>query len=315
MSEAQKASETAQGEIASLTEKLQTAEATLSEVEKARDEAQAEIASLSEKLQAVETTLTETEKARDEAQAENASLSEKLKTTEEELAAEKETISEQAKSIETLTKEKEGLTAEKAALEEEKATLTKEKDALAGSLAEEQKKSADLETQVENLTAENKSLAQETADLHDVNALDAQIPLDTPNTYFTAADGGDAQITWSRIRYDEKGYPQLWLNVSDKDGLASLIISRTFVDENGVKQTELYTRYPLNGDTPAVRFRTLDKAGAYGVRTVDIKGDFRDFGVLVTVEDVDGNGIIDTLTDASMNVVLLEIENAFSVIK
>ena len=145
-----------------------------------------------------------------------------------------------------------------------------------------------------------------------MESLDERQPLEEPAPVLAPAQPGGSEITWCRIRTNEEGYPQLWLAAQDEVGLVSLIYYRDYVDENNTLQRELYTRYPLEGKSPVVRFRTLDKPGSYTVVALNSEGESRSFGILATVEDVDGNGIIDTLTDAGDNVHLLEIRNAFS---
>ena len=254
-------------------------------------------------LTAEKETLTE-EKA--------ALTAEKETLTEEKaaLTAEKETLTEEKAA---LTEEKAALTAEKDSLTEEKAALSAEKESLSDTLAAEQEKSAGLETQISSLTSQNDEMALQLKDLQSIEELDAMLPLDMPAPRLAALEEDTMQITWTRIRYNEEGFPQLWLSIKDDIGLGSIAYIREFADEENNAQQEVYTRYPLFGQPDVVRYRTLTKPGSYAVVGFDMEGEWRNFGVLVTLEDVDGNGIIDTLTDTEDHVTLLEVENAFSV--
>ena len=165
---------------------------------------------------------------------------------------------------------------------------------------------------MQDLGEQNASLVRETADLHLVEALEARTDLEEPAPMLAPVEEGGSEVTWCRIRTNEEGYPQLWLRAQDEEGLAALHYYREYVDENNELQRELYTRYPLDGSDAVVRFRTLDKAGSYIVCALNNKGETKSFGILATVEDVDGNGIIDTLTDAAGNALLLEIPGAFA---
>ena len=53
--------------------------------------------------------------------------------------------------------------------------------------------------------------------------------------------------------------------------------------------------------------------GTYTIVVQDTDGNYQNFGRIATVEDVDGNGIVDTLTDCNQNVIQLNPENAFGV--
>ena len=244
---------------------------------------------------------------------EKAALTAEKETLTEEkaaLTAEKETLTEEKAA---LTEEKAALTAEKDSLTEEKAALSAEKESLSDTLAAEQEKSAGLETQISSLTSQNDEMALQLKDLQSIEELDAMLPLDMPAPRLAALEEDTMQITWTRIRYNEEGFPQLWLSIKDDIGLGSIAYIREFADEENNAQQEVYTRYPLFGQPDVVRYRTLTKPGSYAVVGFDMEGEWRNFGVLVTLEDVDGNGIIDTLTDTEDHVTLLEVENAFSV--
>ena len=224
------------------------------------------------------------------------------------LAAEKAGREQAEKAVQETRLE---LEAEKAAGEELTRTLaavSEEKESLTAALAEEKDKTSALETQVSELTVQNQ-------DLKGVKALEEQAPLELPdpNRVMVAVDDL-ARVTWSRVRLNEEGLPQLWLRASDNNGLMSMLFYRSFTDQNNQLQTELYDRYPLSGDSPAVRFRTLSKPGAYAVVVLNRKGDYVNFGILATVEDVDGNGVIDTVTDAEQTVTLLNLPGAFSAV-
>ncbi len=334
LEEITKVRETIESENAALTETLNATKASLEDVTAARDTAQTENAALVKSLEEAQTALAEITKAQEAALAENTALQESLKATEASLTEQLETIrKELAEEKEALAAEKEARTqAEQRAaqleqeLAEEKAsgeTLAQELEAakaetetVSAALTEEEEKTADLETQVTALEAENESLRFEADDLRGVAVLEAQLPLETPDpNYSKSEDATLSQITWARFRMNEKGYPQLWLSVMNEDGLMALLFYRDFADEENNPQEELYDRYTLDGDTLVVRYRTLSKPGSYTVVALDSNGEYRNFGVLAKVEDVDGNGIIDTLTDAEQNITLLEIENAFSVVK
>ncbi len=86
------------------------------------------------------------------------------------------------------------------------------------------------------------------------------------------------------------------------------------MDENGQEQTELYSSLNVSGETVATRYRTLSKPGIYSVAVVDADLVRTSFGTLVLVEDVDGNGVIDTATDMHQNVTLLDTKNGFAVL-
>ena len=84
--------------------------------------------------------------------------------------------------------------------------------------------------------------------------------------------------------------------------------------ENQIPKTkeEYFDYYNLEGDTLATRFRTLNKPGAYIIRITDTEGNMIDCGCLATVDDADGNGVIDTVTNVMGQSTPLEIEGAFS---
>ena len=91
-----------------------------------------------------------------------------------------------------------------------------------------------------------------------------------------------------------------------------MYIIREYEDENHALVMENYNRFPLNGETKAARYRTLDKPGTYYVRVLNTRGINQCYGSLITVEDMDGNGIIDTVFDTENEMVSLNIPGAFS---
>ena len=326
--------DSAKEETASLQTRLASAEAALQEEKDSGIALAEQVTALTGERDTLAKTNAALEAEKGTLIAENDSLTEEkaVLTAEKEslakekaaLTAEKETLTEEKAALtaekETLTEEKAALTEEKAALTaekdsltEEKAALSAEKESLSDTLAAEQEKSAGLETQISSLTSQNDEMALQLKDLQSIEELDAMLPLDMPAPRLAALEEDTMQITWTRIRYNEEGFPQLWLSIKDDIGLGSIAYIREFADEENNAQQEVYTRYPLFGQPDVVRYRTLTKPGSYAVVGFDMEGEWRNFGVLVTLEDVDGNGIIDTLTDTEDHVTLLEVENAFSV--
>ena len=152
-------------------------------------------------------------------------------------------------------------------------------------------------------------------DLQGIAVLDAQLPLDDPDPALASrSEDHGPSVTWTRIRFDENGYPQLWLEVRHEKNMANLLFYREYVDENNELQSELYSNYNLNGLNDAVRYRTLNKPGTYTVVVVDKDLDKTNYGTVATLEDIDGNGIVDTLTDANQQIYLLDVPNAFSTV-
>ena len=152
----------------------------------------------------------------------------------------------------------------------------------------------------------------ETDDLRGNAALDDRLPPEMPDPQFPSEGEGITWISWCRIRYNEEGVPQLWMDIRDTDGLCTLLIYRSYADENNQKKSELYSWDNLEGHTQVVRYRTLTKPGSYVIVTSDANGETQNFGTVITLEDVDNNGIADTMTNHENKVTLLEIENAFS---
>ena len=125
------------------------------------------------------------------------------------------------------------------------------------------------------------------------------------------ATAGVPKLSWFRTNLTEEGHPQLWLNMADRKGLRSLTIERTYLDAAGQEHTDK-EEIGLGGAYEAVRYRTLTRPGEYRARIVNVKGETYFSNVLILIEDVDGNGVSDTMTDAYGEVTFLPYPNAFT---
>ena len=199
-----------------------------------------------------------------------------------------------------------------AAEEAEKAKLSSRSEELNAALSDEEAKNTQLTAETETLAEQNQQLEQQAADLQGAAELDERLITSMPAPRLSWVKEEMPSIDWARIRLNSDGYPQLWLRATNDRGMNSLLIYREYTDENGTLQQKLYTRYPLNGEKISVRYRTLTEPGAYSVVISDTAGEYQTFGVLTTVEDIDGNGVIDTVTHAGDHITLLELQNAFS---
>ena len=339
-------------ELLDLKNQIETLNASLSEVnaalaaeQAAREQLLAENADLSDSLTKIRADLEQANQARDAAVAEAEELKELVASGDASLSSEREArsaaeaaLEEEKKQTSSLTQSLAGMTEERdalaASLVEEKeqssslsqavASLTEEKNAeaaahsekvesLTESLTQAEEKASSLEVQVADLNEQNDSLRLEASDLRGNADLAAQLPEKSPAPRLAAGSEQSTGLNWCRIRYDAKGYPQLWISLDDDNGMISVMFIRTFVNSGNESQTEIYDAYHLEGNVHAVRYRTLSLPGSYSLIVTNLKNDSRDLGRLVTLEDIDGNGIADTLTDWNGNIVLLEIENAFSV--
>ena len=144
-----------------------------------------------------------------------------------------------------------------------------------------------------------------------ITELDEHILLEDPKPWTNTSNPDSAHITWARVRYDGEGYPQLWVKLEDRAGLDAMYIIREYEDDNHQLTREIYNRFPFFGVTRASRYRTLDKPGTYYIRVLNTSGISQCYGSLVTVEDMDHNGIIDTVFDTENDVISLNIEGAF----
>ena len=339
-------------ELKDLNNQIETLNASLSEVnaalaaeQAAREQLLAENADLSDSLTKIRADLEQANQARDAAVAEAEELKELVASGDASLSSEREArsaaeaaLEEEKKQTSSLSQSLSGMTEERdalaASLAEEKeqssslsqavASLTEEKNAeaaahseevesLTESLTQAEEKASSLEVQVADLNEQNDSLRLEASDLRGNADLAAQLPEKSPAPRLAAGSEQSTGLNWCRIRYDAKGYPQLWISLDDDNGMISVMFIRTFVNSGNESQSEIYDAYNLEGNVHAVRYRTLSLPGSYSLIVTNLKNDSRDLGRLVTLEDIDGNGIADTLTDWNGNIVLLEIENAFSV--
>ena len=120
-------------------------------------------------------------------------------------------------------------------------------------------------------------------------------------------------LSWFRTRLDEKGNPQLWLSMADRAGLKSVRVVRTWLDADGKQREETVEEMPLGGAYEALRYRTLTRLGEYRAEIINQTGEKYYSDVLVLIEDADGNGVADTMTNANGEVTFLTYENAFAV--
>ena len=125
------------------------------------------------------------------------------------------------------------------------------------------------------------------------------------------ATAGVPKLSWFRTNLTKDGDPQLWLSMADRKGLRSVTIERTYLDADNQEHTEK-EELGLGGAYEAVRFRTLIRTGEYRVRIVNLQGESYFSNVLILIEDVDKNGVPDTMTDAYGEVTFLPYENAFT---
>jgi len=332
-------------ENADLSDSLTKIRADLEQANQARDAAVAEAEELKELVASGDASLSSEREARSAAEAaleeekkQTSSLTQSLAGMTEErdalaasLVEEKEQSSSLSQSLAGMTEERNALAAslaeekeQSSSLSQAVASLTEEKNAeaaahsekvesLTESLTQAEEKASSLEVQVADLNEQNDSLRLEASDLRGNADLAAQLPEKSPAPRLAAGSEQSTGLNWCRIRYDAKGYPQLWISLDDDNGMISVMFIRTFVNSGNESQTEIYDAYHLEGNVHAVRYRTLSLPGSYSLIVTNLKNDSRDLGRLVTLEDIDGNGIADTLTDWNGNIVLLEIENAFSV--
>ena len=326
LTEARQAREAAEAENARLTEAMAEAEKALAEAQEAGRTAQTEKEDLNKTLAEAESALAEARKAAETAQAERETLAVSLKEAEDALEAQKAEISALNQKVAELTEENEtlssslneaqkantDLTASLAAEEAEKAQLSARIEELNAALSDEEAKNTQLTAETETLAEQNQLLEQQAADLQGAAELDERLITSMPAPRLSWVKEEMPSIDWARIRLNSDGYPQLWLRATNDRGMNSLLIYREYTDENGTLQQKLYTRYPLNGEKISVRYRTLTEPGAYSVVISDTAGEYQTFGVLTTVEDIDGNGVIDTVTHAGDHITLLELQNAFS---
>ncbi len=123
-----------------------------------------------------------------------------------------------------------------------------------------------------------------------------------------------AKMDWHHILINkETNLPMIKLAMSDDFGLTNVCFVREWKDENGVDCREIYDIYSLDKKLDAVRFRTLDKVGAYSVQVNDGTKKRFNSKVLVHVLDTDKNGVVDTYyIDDPQETFPINIENAFS---
>ena len=119
-------------------------------------------------------------------------------------------------------------------------------------------------------------------------------------------------LSWFRTRLADDGNPQLWLNMADRAGLRSVTIVRTWQDQDGQEHETVEEEMNLGGAFEALRYRTMLRLGEYRVMIMNVNNERYFSDVLVLIEDVDGNGVPDTMTNADGQVTFLEYENAFS---
>ena len=313
--------------LAELTAQIDTLQTSLQEATDAlaaekefREKLEEENAQLTLSLQDTQTRLETALQDLETASEQNRELTDKLTATEESLKSEQDARS----AAETaLAEEKEAHEAVNAALSEAEAALAEElekgaalaeeKETLTATLAEASEKADQLAEQVTDLTEKNENLQVQTEDLRGNNVLAEQLPEAEPAPRMVPVQEETAKISWCRLRYNEEGYPQLWVDVRDEKGIVGFTYYRKYVDKDNTEQQEVYEHYILDGKPAAVRYRTLRLPGSYSLVVTRKDLEKQDFGRLVTLEDVDGNGIVDTLTDWKDDVTLLEIPNAFSV--
>ena len=124
------------------------------------------------------------------------------------------------------------------------------------------------------------------------------------------------QLKWHRVELNpENGYPQLKLSMTDDAGLMNVCFIRSWTDENGASQEEIYDIISLYDQTAAVVFRTLDKPGEYSVQINDNDSptNRRNTKVLITLVDTDQNGVADAYyTDDIANQTTLDVDGGLS---
>ena len=124
------------------------------------------------------------------------------------------------------------------------------------------------------------------------------------------------QLKWHRVELNpENGYPQLKLSMTDDAGLMNVCFIRSWTDENGASQEEIYDIISLYDQTAAVVFRTLDKPGEYSVQINDNDSptNRRNTKVLITLVDTDQNGVADAYyTDDIANQTALDVDGGLS---
>ena len=161
------------------------------------------------------------------------------------------------------------------------------------------------------MQAKNTELASRASDMEAQVELAARRNL--PRITRNIPDDNQPTLCWFRMRIDAKGYPQMWVSMKDKKALLKGIFVRSYIDENGEDKEEIYDIYNLKELNEAIRYRTLTREGTYGVAILNSDEIYYHSGTLITLEDFDGNGIIDHMTDNSGKVTALDIEGAFAV--
>ena len=221
------------------------------------------------------------------------------------LTGERDQLTEQMKGLETsLDATGKELAVQQEANETARAlneTLTQNLSETTAALDAERAENAVLQEQ-------NEYLEQQAEDLSGQVDLAASRFQQKPVPFATA---GVPKLSWFRTNLTNEGHPQLWLDMADKKGLRTLTLERTYLDADGQEHTDR-EEMGLGGAFEAIRYRTLTRPGEYRVKIVNVKGETYFSNVLILIEDVDGNGVSDTMTDAYGEVTFLPYPTAFT---